>query len=476
MKDLFTPEGRRGRLSYFGWMIGITLVFQFVGAILGGLVEMVQPTDPYAPPRTGVSQGVNAGMALGALIGIWPAFCVAIQRLHDLGHQGAWVLVSFVPVANLFLGLYLLFAPGQVAGNQYGPPPGGNKDVEGIRQSEAGQSRPGKKQPVRGTRNEMSPTDKPGASGKPNPGARDAEPGRDARFEDASDDPPKGQASSPSGETVLGRKLREEREARGEPQQADQARSGEASKEAAASAEPETELGRKLRLEREAKEADRRTADGEGEPQPKPSGGIERDWQGIERYSPSARQARQRVAEQAPRRLDAFMQEAIECEDKDYGRVADEVLARPVTEVEGMPGEYAAEVYLDLQQLDEDLAEELRSRVRRIGPDADVDLLAADILAENWERHDGGPLRNAFVHQDGRLQNLDSYSLVESDAGLSVVRRGDAWRPSDPLHFLVIDAEGRPAMNREYRTDQIAGKALRWMKYQQRSEQKQASG
>lgn len=30
-------------------------------------------------------------------------------------------------------------------------------------------------------------------------------------------------------------------------------------------------------------------------------------------------------------------------------------------------------------------------------------------------------------------------------------------------------------MNREYRTDKIAGKALRWVKYRQRSEQKQAS-
>ena len=47
----------------------------------------------------------------------------AVQRLHDLDRSGHFLWLSLVPVANLLLGLFLLFASGKRGANRYGPDP-----------------------------------------------------------------------------------------------------------------------------------------------------------------------------------------------------------------------------------------------------------------------------------------------------------------------------------------------------------------
>lgn len=47
------------------------------------------------------------------LVLLWLSVCAIARRLHDLGHSGWWSLLSLIPVLNIGLGLYLLFAPGQ---------------------------------------------------------------------------------------------------------------------------------------------------------------------------------------------------------------------------------------------------------------------------------------------------------------------------------------------------------------------------
>lgn len=56
---------------------------------------------------------------LGALL----EFFASIHRLHDIGLSGWWLLLSFVPFANLLLALVLLFKPGDPETNHYGPSP-----------------------------------------------------------------------------------------------------------------------------------------------------------------------------------------------------------------------------------------------------------------------------------------------------------------------------------------------------------------
>jgi hypothetical protein len=69
------------------------------------------------------------GGALGFFSGLffvlllWLSMCASARRLHDAGHSGWWTFVALVPGANLLLGLYALFAPGQDGDNEYGQSP-----------------------------------------------------------------------------------------------------------------------------------------------------------------------------------------------------------------------------------------------------------------------------------------------------------------------------------------------------------------
>ena len=50
------------------------------------------------------------------------SFVFAIRRLHDRNHSGWLSLLLFVPIANILMALYLVFAPGDAQSNNYGAP------------------------------------------------------------------------------------------------------------------------------------------------------------------------------------------------------------------------------------------------------------------------------------------------------------------------------------------------------------------
>lgn len=53
----------------------------------------------------------------------FPIFvALSVRRLHDMDWSGWLVLLTFVPLANIFMGLCLLFKKGTDGPNQYGPP------------------------------------------------------------------------------------------------------------------------------------------------------------------------------------------------------------------------------------------------------------------------------------------------------------------------------------------------------------------
>ncbi|MBO4779427.1 MAG: DUF805 domain-containing protein, partial [Selenomonadaceae bacterium] len=63
------------------------------------------------------------GLSIALIILAVSIFCLAIRRLHDLDRSGWWVLLSFVPIINFILGLYLMFKKGVVGGNRFGADP-----------------------------------------------------------------------------------------------------------------------------------------------------------------------------------------------------------------------------------------------------------------------------------------------------------------------------------------------------------------
>jgi len=145
-KDMFTLSGRWGRLNrirYFGY------------GLLAGLVWLISLVIVLLLAFGGLSalDANNLGGMWGALLLIipfylalvWVQICLTVKRLHDLNKSGWWLVgamaVSFVAgaitgmgdimalvaialnVLLLVYGLWLLFWPGTVGDNQYGPDP-----------------------------------------------------------------------------------------------------------------------------------------------------------------------------------------------------------------------------------------------------------------------------------------------------------------------------------------------------------------
>jgi uncharacterized membrane protein YhaH (DUF805 family) len=111
---IFALEGRIGRVRYIGYSWIAMIVAMFVVGLL---------TAVLARPSSNAGSGAIVAQLLTSL----PIFAVSIimgrRRLHDLNQSGWWAALTIVPLANLALGLYLLFAPGTDGPNDFGPPP-----------------------------------------------------------------------------------------------------------------------------------------------------------------------------------------------------------------------------------------------------------------------------------------------------------------------------------------------------------------
>lgn len=108
----FSTDCRIGRLRYLAHAFLAYLLFGIVAAIGAGLA-------------TGVHAIFWVIAVVGYLAIIVSLVIFIIQRLHDLNHSGWLSLLMFVPLVNLFFGLYITFAGGTKGTNNYGlqPPP-----------------------------------------------------------------------------------------------------------------------------------------------------------------------------------------------------------------------------------------------------------------------------------------------------------------------------------------------------------------
>ena len=58
-----------------------------------------------------------------SIVAAVPGVMLMIRRLHDLDRPTWWVIGGFIPLVNLAMSLYLLFAEGTRGPNQFGPDP-----------------------------------------------------------------------------------------------------------------------------------------------------------------------------------------------------------------------------------------------------------------------------------------------------------------------------------------------------------------
>jgi len=117
--SIFSFNGRIGRLRYLAYSAGMMFLLMLVMIPLIGVSAL-----------TGEAEAMSLvgmlAMVLFYIGAIVLSVMFAKRRLNDLNRSGWWFLLSFVPIVNLLLTIYLVFFPGTEGGNNWGAAPGPN--------------------------------------------------------------------------------------------------------------------------------------------------------------------------------------------------------------------------------------------------------------------------------------------------------------------------------------------------------------
>ena len=113
MKFLFTIFGRIGRKKY--WIATLIAWSIYLGNAV--ISNAINPN-----PET-VTTAEMWIFFLSVPVAIWIAFAAGVQRMHDRGKSGLWLLPSLIPViGSLWLFIELGFLEGDQTKNIYGEP------------------------------------------------------------------------------------------------------------------------------------------------------------------------------------------------------------------------------------------------------------------------------------------------------------------------------------------------------------------
>jgi uncharacterized membrane protein YhaH (DUF805 family) len=109
---LLSWEGRISRSTY--WLrFAVPYLVIYMSLLT---VDVVAGTSP---PKAGM--GVFSGIF--TLLALYPSLAVGIKRCHDRDRSGWFMLVSVIPVVNLWVFVELGLLPGSTGANKYGPAP-----------------------------------------------------------------------------------------------------------------------------------------------------------------------------------------------------------------------------------------------------------------------------------------------------------------------------------------------------------------
>ena len=112
---IFTTEGRLNRKRYIIYMLAFALAMaaaKFTTSCMATLLT--------GDPNGALVMGITLILAVIAGTG---NVMLIIRRLHDLGKNGYFAIIAFVPVIGLIFSVWLFCAPGQVGWNEYGADP-----------------------------------------------------------------------------------------------------------------------------------------------------------------------------------------------------------------------------------------------------------------------------------------------------------------------------------------------------------------
>lgn len=117
IQQLFSYKGRINRLKYFYNILAIYLTTFFIIFIL---------MQNFGATRD------SASVIIVAAINIFANLCNRIKRAHDLNKSGYFVLLYFIPLANIYAWFMLLFVEGTHGTNKYVKDPLGNMVVKNL--------------------------------------------------------------------------------------------------------------------------------------------------------------------------------------------------------------------------------------------------------------------------------------------------------------------------------------------------------
>ena len=109
-------SGRATRAEYW-WFAAFNFVVAFAICFVIGFVCGVLGIN-----QSSIGQGLNVFVGIWLLATLVPGIALSVRRLHDVGMNGWWCLMSLVPVLGLVL-LFFYAKPSQTGTNNYGPNP-----------------------------------------------------------------------------------------------------------------------------------------------------------------------------------------------------------------------------------------------------------------------------------------------------------------------------------------------------------------
>lgn len=119
-----SSHGRFNRISYIGWYGLLNIIFYSAIVALSlslGIFDLTRLSFNDSSLQV-FSSLIGFGYLIISLLYIYFNFCFVIRRLHDTNKSGWFCLLLFVPIVNILLALYLLFARGCASSNRFGHP------------------------------------------------------------------------------------------------------------------------------------------------------------------------------------------------------------------------------------------------------------------------------------------------------------------------------------------------------------------
>jgi uncharacterized membrane protein YhaH (DUF805 family) len=114
--NLFSTQGRVGRLSYF---LRVLVIYLVTLLLAGGAMVVLLNVVPHH-----TSNQLAPVVAMGVvLLGSLVILLQGIKRLHDLNRPGIHFLLLLIPIYGLYIGLLLLFQKGTTGANDFGEDP-----------------------------------------------------------------------------------------------------------------------------------------------------------------------------------------------------------------------------------------------------------------------------------------------------------------------------------------------------------------